>query len=163
MPPLVTLKNRKEMRKNVIQFLANAAAKGFDLSNYIDNDKLDLSGAEIDAEDFLIKNTPLEEKAMWECELYRPYNAADNQYYHYSDDDVDEEVSGDIFDFSARYKAEDNTLYEMRMDEAGNFLFKPINDFEFKEDLPEGVYGYVFVFAEVVKTDCKVLRLFDFL
>ena len=152
------------MRKNVIQFLANAAAKGFDLSNYIENDKLDLSGAEIDAENFLIKTTPLEEKEMFQCEFYHPHNAADNQSYHYSDDDVDEEVSGDIFDFSARYKEEDNTIYEAIIDEAGDYAFRPINDFEVKRgEYSEGLYGYVFVYAEVVKTDCKVLRLFDFL
>ena len=152
------------MRKQVIEFLANAAAKGFDLSDYIENDKLDLSGAEIDAEDFLIKNTPLEEKQMCECEFYHPHNAADNQSYHYSDDDIDEEVSGDIFDFSARYKEEDNIIYEVRIDEAGDYAFKAINDFEVKRDnMPEEVYGYAFVYAEVVKTDCKVLRLFDFL
>ena len=152
------------MRKQVIRFLANAAAKGFDLSDYIENDKLDLSGAEIDAEDFLIKNTPLEEKQMYQCDLYCPLNASGNQHYNYSDDDVDEEVSGDIFDFSARYKEEDNTIYEVRIDEAGDYVFKAINDWDIKRDnMPEEVYGYAFVYAEVVKTDCKVLRLFDFL
>lgn len=152
------------MRKQVIEFLANAASKGFDLSNYIDNDKLDLIGAEIDAENFLIKTTPLEEKQMYECEFSLEQSASGNQYYHYSDDDVDEEVSGDIFDFSALYKAEDNTLYEVRVDSEGNYAFKAINDWDIKRDnMPEEVYGYAFVFAEVVKTDCKVLRLFDFL
>ena len=152
------------MRKQVIEFLANAASKGFDLSDYIENDKLDLSGAEIDAENFLIKSTPLEEKEMYQCDLYAPLNAAGNQSYHYSDDDVDEEVFGDIFDFSARYKAEDNTIYEVRIDEAGDYVFKAINDWDIKRDnMPEEVYGYAFVYAEVVKTDCKVLRLFDFL
>lgn len=152
------------MRKQVIEFLANAAAKGFDLSDYIENDKLDLSSAEIDAEKFLIESTPLEEKEMCECEFYLPHNAADNQSYHYSDDDVDEEVSGDIFDFSALYKEEDNTIYEVRIDEAGDYAFKAINDWDIKrENMPEGVYGYAFVFAEVVQSDCKVLRLFDFL
>ena len=151
------------MRKQVIKFLANAAAKGFDLSKYIDNEKLDLTSAEIDAEDFLIKTTPLEEKIMCECALTAE-SAAGNQYYHYSDDDVDEEVGGDIFDFSARYKAEDNTLYEVRIDSAGNYAFRAINDFEIKRDnTPEEVYGYAFVYAEVVQSDCKVLRLFDFL
>lgn len=151
------------MRKQVIQFLANAAAKGFDLSKYIDNEKLDLTSADIDAEDFLIKNTPLEEKQMCECAFQNAESAAGNQYYHYSDDDVEEEVSGDIFDFSARYKAEDNTLYEVRIDSAGNYAFRAINDFEIKSNIPEEVYGYAFVFAEVVQSDCKVLRLFDFL
>ena len=150
------------MRKQVIKFLANAAAKGFDLSKYIEDDKLDLDSAEIDAEDFLIKNTPLEEKIMCECALTAE-SAAGNQYYHYSDDDVEEEVGGDIFDFSARYKAEDNTLYEVRIDSAGNYAFRAINDFEIKSNIPEEVYGYAFVYAEVVKSDCKVLRLFDFL
>ena len=150
------------MRNQVIQFLANAAAKGFDLSKYIEDDKLDLDSAEIDAEDFLIKNTPLEEKQMCECALTAE-SAAGNQYYHYSDDDVDEEVGGEIFDFSARYKAEDNTLYEVRIDSEGNYAFRAINDFEIKSNIPEEVYGYAFVFAEVVQSDCKVLRLFDFL
>ena len=90
-------------------------------------------------------------------------SAAGNQYYHYSDDDVEDEVGGDIFDFSARYKAEDNTLYEVRIDSAGNYAFRAINDFEIKSNIPEEVYGYAFVFAEVVQSDCKVLRLFDFL
>lgn len=152
------------MRNQVIQFLANAAAKGFDVSSYIEDDKLDLDSAEIDAEDFLIKNTPLEEKQMCECAFQNAESAAGNQYYHYSDDDVEEEVSGDIFDFSARYKAEDNTLYEVRIDSAGNYAFRAINDFEIKRDnTPEEVYGYAFVYAEVVQSDCKVLRLFDFL
>ena len=150
------------MRNQVIQFLANAAAKGFDLSKYIEDDKLDLDSAEIDAEDFLIKNTPLEEKQMCECALTAE-SAAGNQYYHYSDDDVEEEVGGEIFDFSARYKAEDNTLYEVRIDSEGNYAFRAINDFEIKSNIPEEVYGYAFVFAEVVQSDCKVLRLFDFL
>ena len=150
------------MRKQVIKFLANAAAKGFDVSSYIEDDKLDLDSAEIDAEDFLIKNTPLEEKIMCECALTAE-SAAGNQYYHYSDDDVDEEVGGEIFDFSARYKAEDNTLYEVRIDSEGNYAFRAINDFEIKSNIPEEVYGYAFVFAEVVQSDCKVLRLFDFL
>lgn len=151
------------MRKQVIKFLANAAAKGFDLSKYIEDDKLDLDSAEIDAEDFLIKNTPLEEKIMCECALTAE-SAAGNQYYHYSDDDVEEEVGGEIFDFSARYKAEDNTLYEVRIDSEGNYAFRAINDFEIKRDnTPEEVYGYAFVFAEVVQSDAKVLRLFDFL
>lgn len=151
------------MRNQVIKFLANAAAKGFDVSSYIEDDKLDLDSAEIDAEDFLIKNTPLEEKQMCECAFQNAESAAGNQYYHYSDDDVEEEVSGDIFDFSARYKAEDNTLYEVRIDSAGNYAFRAINDFEIKSNIPEEVYGYAFVFAEVVQSDCKVLRLFDFL
>ena len=150
------------MRKQVIKFLANAAAKGFDLSKYIEDDKLDLDSAEIDAEDFLIKNTPLEEKQMCECALTAE-SAAGNQYYHYSDDDVDEEVGGEIFDFSALYRAEDNTLYEVRIDSEGNYAFRAINDFEIKSNIPEEVYGYAFVFAEVVQSDCKVLRLFDFL
>lgn len=117
--------------------LQSAINSGFSLNGRTDFDVL-----VVDAENFLCD--------MFDGEF--EYCELGNHGYSYGN----YTVSGEIFNFDAKYMAKDKVFF--RKEEDGSFM--PVDWFEVPSPKEEGRSSYVFVFDKIVY-DGEVLRLYD--
>lgn len=106
----------------------------------------------IEAENYIIENTPKAERKFEHCEL----NCSGySQNYTWKS----KAVSGDVFDF-ADYKANKEVYFE---EEKGIFTAISKYDIPEEDEREEGVY-YIFVYDTIVDEDtAEVIRLYDYM
>ncbi|MEE0983322.1 MAG: hypothetical protein U0L38_04655 [Bacteroidales bacterium] len=105
----------------------------------------------IEAEDYIIENTPKAEWKFEHCELSRGYS----QNYTYKS----KVVSGEVFDF-ADYKADREVYFR---EEKGVFTAISKWDIPEEDERGEDVW-YIFVYDTIIDEDtAEVVRLYDYM